>query len=40
MRQLNMKCQKKSEESSSDEDGGEEHCDEHVEAASFKCLPA
>ena len=30
----------KSEESSSDEDGGEEHCGEHVEAASFKCLPA
>ena len=34
------KMSEKSEESSSDEDGGEEHCDEHVEAASFKCLPA
>lgn len=27
------------DEASSYEDGGEELCDEHVEAASFKCLP-
>jgi len=33
------KTTEKSKKSSSDEDSSE-HCKEHVEAASFKCLPA